>query len=163
LSDTITFTGVILKSFSRQPKGGTAKLSANLTAKVTEKMAWSDFPEGATSVNLVGSLAASTCVLKPSAGELSKWVTEVEASAVKGFQAIRYELQGKKGKGFRYELHFDVHFADMKACAKLEAFMTHVGEEKASLTVSYTKAAEQLEMGEGGDDRQGALDTEDED
>jgi hypothetical protein len=57
LSDTITFTGVILKSFSRQPKGGTAKLSANLTAKVTEKMAWSDFPEGATSVNLVGSLA----------------------------------------------------------------------------------------------------------
>lgn len=147
MSDQITFTGVVLKSFSRNHKGGTAQLSANLTAKVITKMGWSEYyPDGASSVTLDGSLAASTVVLKPSAGELAKWETDFEASAVKGFEAIRYEMEGKKGKGYRYELHFAVTFADMKGCSKLEAFMTHVGDEKATLLVSYTKAAEQLPL-----------------
>lgn len=150
MSDTISFTGVVLKSFSRNHNGGRANFSANLTAKVAAKMGWSEFPDGATSVTLDGSLAASTATLKPSDGALQKWVTEFEASSVKGFEAVRYEMDGKKGKGYRYELHFGVGFADMKACSKLEAFITHVGDEKASLTISYTKAAEQ--MGLEGDD-----------
>ena len=154
MSDQITFTGVVLKSFSRNHKGGTAQLSANLTAKVITKMGWSEYPDGASSVTLDGLLAASTVVLKPSAGELAKWETDFEASAVKGFEAIRYEMEGKKGKGYRYELHFAVTFADMKGCSKLEAFMTHVGDEKATLLVGYTKAAEQLPLAEeAGDER----------
>lgn len=146
MSDTITFTGVVLKSFSRNHKGGSAHLSANLTAKVIAKMGWSEFPDGASSVTLVGSLAASSAELKPSDGALAKWVTEFEASGVKSFEAIRYEIEGKKNKGARYELHFVVTFADMKACSKLEAFMTHVGEEKGTMSISYTKAAEQMDL-----------------
>lgn len=151
MSDTITFTGAVLKSFSRNHKGGNASFSANLTAKIIAKMGWSEYPDGASSVVLDGSLAASTIVLKPAAGELAKWENEIEASAVKSFEAIRYEMEGKKGKGFRYELHFVVTFADMKGCSKLEQFMTHVGDEKATLAVNYTKAAEQLEMPEASD------------
>jgi hypothetical protein len=146
MSDQIQFTGVALKSFSRNVKGGSAHFVANLTAKVIAKMGWSEYPDGASSVMLDGSLAASTVQIKPAAGELAKWSQDIEASGVKGFEAIRYELQGKKNKGFRYELHFVITFADMRGCSKLEAFLTHVGDEKATLSVSYTKAAEQIDL-----------------
>ena len=157
MSEQITFTGCVLKSFTRDHKGGSASFSANLTTKVITKMGWDEYPDGATSVSLDGSLAASTVALTPSAGELAKWETDFEATSVKGFEAVRYELEGKKGKGYRYELHFKVGFADMKACSKLEAFMTHVGDEKASLKVNYTPAAEQMPL----DDKQAPLDNVD--
>lgn len=50
MSDSITFTGVVLKNFSRNHNGGRANFSANYTAPVGLKMGWAGFPEGATSV-----------------------------------------------------------------------------------------------------------------
>lgn len=146
MSDQITFTGCVLKSFSRGHSGGKANFSANFAAKTGEKMGWAGLPQGATSVSLEGSLAASSAELQPTAGELERWNITFEASAVKGFEAVRYELEGKKGKGHRYELHFVVEFKDMTACRYLEEFMTHIGEHKSTLKVSYTKAAEQTDL-----------------
>ena len=39
-----------------------------------------------------------------------------------------------------------VEFKDMTACRYLEEFMTHIGEHKSTLKVSYTKAAEQTDL-----------------
>lgn len=146
MADQITFTGVTLKSFSRDHNGGNAKFSGNMGAKVNAQMGWEEFPNGATSMKLEGSLAASTAQLQPDDGALSKWLIEFSASAVKGFEAVRYEMEGKKKKGYRYELHFTVEFKDMTACRELESFITHIGDHKSTLTVSYTKAAEQLDL-----------------
>src|ERR1700679_334729 len=127
LSDQITFTGCILKNFSRNHNGGKANFSANFGAKIANQMGWAGFPAGATSVALEGTLAASTAQLQPKDGALSKWMIEFSANAVKGFECVRYELEGKKNKGFRYELHFTVEFKDMTACKLLEEFITHIG------------------------------------
>jgi hypothetical protein len=146
LSDKITFTGVVLKSFSRNHKGGTARFSSNFTQTVANKMGWAGLASGQTSCRLEGDLAASNVSLQPTAGELSNWTIEFTASVATGFEALRYELEGKKGKGFRYELHFAVEFKDMTACRFLEEFITHVGEHKSTLSVSYTQAAEQTDL-----------------
>jgi hypothetical protein len=146
MSDKITFTGVVLKSFSRNHSGGKASFSSNIGTKVSKTMGWAEFPDGATSVSLEGSLAAGTVQLQPKDGALARWVIEWTAHSVKSFEAIRYELEGKKGKGFRYELHFVVEFKDITACRELEEFMTHIGDSKSDMTVSYTKAAEQTDL-----------------
>jgi hypothetical protein len=146
MSDQITFTGCVLKNFSRNHHGGKANFSGNFSEKIGKQMGWAGMQAGATSVSLEGSLAASTVQLQPKDGALAKWLTEFSATAVKSFEAIRYEMEGKKGKGFRYELHFAVEFKDMTACRYLEEFITHIGESKSDLTVSYTKQAEQTSL-----------------
>jgi hypothetical protein len=146
LSDTITFTGCILKSFSRDHNGGDAKFSANITAANRKAMGWADFPDGATKVVLEGDLAASSAELTPTDGALSKWTIAIQAAGVGAFVAQRYESEGSRKKGYRYELHFTLHFKDMTACRELESFITHIGDIKSTLVVSYTKAAEQLPL-----------------
>jgi hypothetical protein len=146
VSDKITFTGCVLKNFSRNHNGGKANFSANFASSVAQQMSWAGFPAGATSVALEGSLAASNATLQPKDGALAKWEITFDASAVKGFEAVRYELEGKKGKGHRYELHFVVEFKDMTACRYLEEFITHIGDHKSTLTVAYTKQAEQTSL-----------------
>ena len=156
MSDQITFTGVILKSFSRNQNGGKANFSANFSPKVGKQMGWAGFPDGATSISLEGSLAASKATLQPTDGALSKWEIGFDANAVTSFEAVRYELEGKKGKGYRYELHFVAQFKDMTACRLLEEFITHIGDHKSTLTVAYTQAAEQTELDIAGDERRQA-------
>jgi len=146
MSDRITFTGAILKSFGRNKNGGKAIFHANYTKDVADAMGWGGMTAGQKDVGLEGSLAASTCVFQPNHGELSKWMIEWTATAVKSFEVIRLESEGKKGKAHRFELRFTVEFVDMTACHYLEEFMTHAGGEKSTLTVSYTKAAEQTGM-----------------
>lgn len=146
MSDQIQFSGVILKSFSRNHNGGKASFSANFSSKVGKTMGWAGFPDGATSISLEGSLAASKATLQPSDGALAKWEIGFDATAVKAFEAVRYEMEGKRGKGYRYELHFVAEFKDMTACKMLEEFITNIGDHKSTLTVAYTKAAEQTDL-----------------
>jgi hypothetical protein len=156
MSDSIQFTGVTLKSFSRNIHGGKANFSANFSPKVGKAMGWAGFTEGATSMSLEGSLAASKATLQPSDGALAKWEIGFDATAVKGFEAVRYEMEGKRGKGYRYELHFYAEFKDMTACKLLEEFITNIGDHKSTLTVAYTKAAEQTDLPLATDDQRQA-------
>lgn len=158
MSDHVQFTGVTLKSFSRNKNGGTAIFHANFTQKVSEAMGWGGMAAGQTSVKLEGVLAAATVALQPKDGALAKWRIEFTGTAVKAFEATRLELEGKKGKGHRYELRFHVEFVDVTACRYLEEFITNAGEAKSTLDVSYTKAAEQTSLldDELGDERRQA-------
>ena len=154
MSDQIIFTGVVLKSFSRNKNGGKAVFHANFTKPVSEAMGWGGFTDGQRDVALDGALAATHVALQPKDGALSKWSIEFQATAIKGFEALRLELEGHKGKGHRYELRFTVEFVDTTACRYLEEFLTSAGEAKSTLQVSYTKQAEQLPLAEeAGDER----------
>lgn len=147
MSEQVTFTGVTLKSFSRNKNGGKASFRANFTEIVARVMGWGGITEGQTSVEYTGSaLASSNVVLQPKDGEFAKWTIEFAATSIKGFEAIRREMEGKRGKGHTYELHFTAEFVDVTACQMLEEFMTHIGDAKSTLKVSYTKQAEQTSM-----------------
>jgi hypothetical protein len=53
--------------------------------------------------------------------------------------------EGKKRKGHRLEVRFDLHFPDLKGCWKLEQYLLTVGDRKGSLNVQYAKQ-QKLEM-----------------
>lgn len=101
-----------------------------------------EVPAMLTGANLEGDLHATSCDLIPSEGALKKHAVDLEINRVTKFEAVRLELEGKKGKGYRTELRFKVHFTDKAGARKLEQYMLTIGEGKGSLTVSYTKQTE---------------------
>jgi hypothetical protein len=141
MSDTITFTSVILKAFGRTHKGGTATFSSSLNNTVCASMGWG-IGEGQTSAKLEGSLYALSMVLKPAEQALAKHKVDLDIQSVGNFEAVRYEVEGKKGKGFRHEIHFKITFGDQEGCKKLERYILTIGEGKATLAVSYIKQHE---------------------
>jgi hypothetical protein len=141
MPDTITFTSVVLKRFLRSHKGGVAVFASSLNNKVCNVMGWG-IGEGQTSSHLEGQLHASSMILKPSEAALAKHKLELDIQSVGDFEAIRYEVEGKKGKGFRHEIHFKVKFGDKDGCKELERYMLTMGEGKATLQVSYVKQQE---------------------
>lgn len=162
--DTLTFTSVVLKQFSRSPKGGVATFSSSLNNKVCSAMGWG-IGAGNTSAKLEGELHASTLILKPNEAGLVKHKLEMEnIQSVAAFESVRFEVEGKKGKGFRHEIHFKVKFGGKDACRDLERYMLTIGEGKASLTISYVKQQELTgEDGERMISKEQADDTENDD
>lgn len=152
----ITFTGVVLKSFSRSKKGGSATFHANFTEAVMKKLGWQGFHSGQQRIVYESGLAATSAVLKPRDGELAKWEIGIELSGIAGFEAYRFEEEGTRGKAYRFELRFQASFADTTGCRRLEEFMVHIGEAKSTLEVKYTAQAELEET----PDPQLQLDTE---
>lgn len=140
MSDTIVFPSVTLESILRNHKGGHAGFSSTFPKSVGDAMGWNGLQDGITSAKLDGELAATHVSMTPKDGALSKkYKVAFDATKVSDFQVFRLELDGHKGKGHRLELRFKVSFADTQACARLEEYMTHAGEAKAALTVSYVQ------------------------
>ncbi len=160
MSETIEFPSVTLKSFSRNKSGGDAVFMSTFPASVGKVMGWNGMPASVTSAKLEGELAATHVQLKPKDGELKKWKIDFDATYVADFQVFRLEIEGHKGKGHRIELRFKVAFADTKACAELEKYMTSVGEAKSALTVSYVQQAELPMEDLAGDERRKATSEE---
>lgn len=145
----VSFTGVGLKSFSRSASsGGSASFSANLTAAVIKKMGWGEMRGYEKSTALEGDLAAQKMILGAADTLAKGYEIHVDIQGVGGFEGVRRELEGKKGKGFKHELHFKVKFADNTGCALLEQHMLKIPEGKSSLTVLYTPKAVQGELKE---------------
>lgn len=139
MAEKITFTSAVLKSFTRDHNGCTAQFTASMNANVSKAMKWEDIPECLTGATLEGQLSATTMELVPKETELRKHGIEIDISQVSSFQAIRLELEGKKGKGHRIELRFKVRSAQSDAARRLEVYMATIGEGKSSATVSYTR------------------------
>ena len=143
MSDTITFSGVALKSFSRNLTSGTAKFSANYpTKRICDEMGWDGMSVGTISAKMKGELHASAMTLEPKEDGLRKHRVKLDVTGMYDFQSFRLELEGHRGKGQRLELRFSVDFVDTSACKQLEQFIVTCGEAKCSLTVSYVKQAE---------------------
>lgn len=141
MSDTLSFTSVVLKKFSRSHKGGVADFASSLNNRVCSVMGWT-IGAGNTGVDLEGELHASSMILTPKESGLAKHKLELDIQSVSGFEAVRFEAEGKKGKGFRYEIHFKIKFASKDACRDLERYMLTMGEGKGTLQVSYVKQTE---------------------
>lgn len=149
------FTGVTLRAFSRRNgKGGTATFSSNFSEKFRDYMKWEQPNDKETSVSLDGSLAAKEIRLICSTASFDK---PLDATIVASFQFVRRELEGKKDKGFRHELHFKVKFADQKGARTLEEYMLAIPEGKGVLDVLHTKGGDDDEDDE---EKQGSLLTE---
>lgn len=144
----ITFSGVRLMGFKRELKrGGTARFRATVNSHVCEQMGWPEPDERLTSSDPEGDLAAVAVELIPKDKELRQWaILDLSAQQIHKFQIVRRELEGKKSKGFRHELQFDVKFGDPLGCAKLEVFQLNAGEAKCGLVVSYKQREEQDEL-----------------
>lgn len=115
--------------------------------KVATAMGWQDLPDSVSGASLDGELNASSMALTPSDGEFKKHAIDLDISRVHKFEAVRLEIEGKKGKGHRTELRFVVVFGDSAGCKKLEQYMQTIGDAKGSLVVSYSKQ-ETLPMSE---------------
>lgn len=144
--ETITFTSAVLKSFTRDHKRAKAHFSASFSQAVSRSMGWCDPHESHTGEALDGELAAQSMILTPNDGPLSKNEISVDISKVYAFQAVRREIEGKKGKGYRFELHFETQFADTNGCALLEEYITTVGDGKGKLRIAYTKQPKQMDI-----------------
>lgn len=139
MPETLQFVSAQLKSFGRDRKGGYAVFAASFTKTVCDVMGWSGFPEGAQSVKLEGDLHATHAKLTPKEKPLIKHAVDIDINEVSGFQVLRLELEGHKGKGWRYELRFEVGFNGAAGCRQLEEYMMTIGEGKSTLLVSYSK------------------------
>jgi len=143
----ITFTEVELKSFKRTRKEASAAFTAALTKTVTNAMEWpEEVPDCFTGATPEGLLVASSVELTPSQKDLEKLAVNLGVSNVNGFSIVRRELESKRGKGHRSELHFVVTFTDANGCARLERYLAAIGAGKSRLAVSYQKQAEQEQL-----------------
>lgn len=153
MSQQIQFNRVVLNSFSRDGKCGTASFTAQLTDAIIKTMKWEPCPESFTGGDPEGELAAKQAGLVPSEKALSMHRCVLSIQTVYKFEIVRRELEGKRGKGHRFDLKFKVDFDDLKGCKKLEQYMLTLSGAEGSLTVQYEKQAE-LNLEE---DKQGKL------
>lgn len=153
MAQTIKFNKVVLDSFTRKGKIGTASFTAQLTDSIIEAMNWEPCPESFTGGDPEGELSAKQADLVPSEKALSMHRCVLSIQTVYKFEIVRRELEGKRGKGHRFDLKFKMDFDDLKGCKKLEQYMLTLAGAEGSLTVQYEKQAElNLE-----DDKQGKL------
>ena len=138
------FTGVTLKSFTRSESGISMSISSNLTADLIRSMGWGELRDHEKSVKLEGALAAQTITFN-GAGTLSSFEVSIEAQSVSDFEGVRRELEGKKGKGFKHELHFKAKSADRTGCRDLEKFILSIPEGKGTMIVMHSPAKPQQE------------------
>lgn len=131
------FTGLTLKSFTRKPESIEATFSANLSAAVIESMGWAELQDHEKSVDLTGALAAQTITLNGQ-GTLSTFEVSIDAQSVSGFVGVRHEMEGKKGKGYRHELHFKVKSADRTGSRDLEKYILSIPEGKGTMIVMHS-------------------------
>lgn len=139
MAQKITFTSVVLDSFSRKRDTGVAQFSASWNTEVAKALGWEEIPEFLSGASLDGDLAANALELVPKDKELKKHAVTLDVTRVTKFEAVRREIEGKRDKGHRTEIHFKVYFVAAGACQELERYMLTIGEGKGSLTVSYAK------------------------
>jgi hypothetical protein len=140
----VTFNSAVLRSFSRNGKGGSAAFTTNLTAHVCKAMDWNpEIPDCLTNAKPEGELVASSVELIPEQKDMQKQAVSLGVCNVTGFEIVRREMEGNRGKGHRLELRFSVGFQDANGCARLETYMQTIGAAKGKLNVSYQRKAQQ--------------------
>lgn len=137
MAETTSFSGLTLKKVTRNPKSGSANFTASLSAAIIKKMEWDDIRDYEKGVQLEGELAAQTVSLG-AAGTLLTWTVDIEASKVANFQSVRREIENKRGKGYRHELHFVMTFSDPNGARYLEEYMQSVPAGKGTMTVFHS-------------------------
>lgn len=150
----ITFPAAEISDFSRfDPTSGVVKFRCPLNGKELATlfglMGW-QVPGAKSSLEkLDGKLDGGTILFKATAEKLKVKSSDgtvdpdaevdLEYKDISDFQCHRFEIKGKKGKGFRRELRFTMTFAEKASdsCANLESYMNRTGNAPGSLKVTY--------------------------
>ena len=141
----VKFTSAQLKSFGRSvKKGGFAKIEFALTLAISQSMGWGEMQDWQHGANLDGDLAASSFEIIPKEPENKKHALQLGVCRISGFTATRREIQGKRDKGTRWTVQFDVSFQDGTGCSQLESYILTC--DKSEVRVSYEKQPKQTEL-----------------
>ena len=160
MPQTITFTGARILSASYTKDGVSIKMAAKLTDRICEQMGWTqELDEGTRNARRVvgfaqfltgakpeGKLAGTVLELTPSDKEMAKHQIALDISSVDGFEVVRREQEGTRGKANVQEVHFHVAVKGTARLRKIEGYCEAVGIGKLAgtsrATVSYEKQAE---------------------
>jgi len=99
-------------------------------------MGWDVPGAKTTSENLEGKLEGGHLILT-SRDKLIDAEVDIEFSTITKFACHRFELEGKKGKGFRRELRFEVKFKRGDGATRLENYMMWTDNARGVLKVTY--------------------------
>lgn len=134
MAEKLRFTNCELVKFAYGNKK-TARFSCSLSNAVMEAMKWTEVPEWVTGGSLEGLLNASVMSLVPKQDSMKRHAMDLSISKIDRFQSVRLEIEGKRGKGHRQVLFFDVTISDEKGMRKLEELKSAV--DVSTITVSY--------------------------
>lgn len=142
----IDFPKLLLRSFKRTPKKGTATFSSELTKKIRKEMEWEECPASYDGGSPGGELVASKMVLSNHKQDLANYTYEIGINRAYDFKLIKHEIEGKRGKGHRFALEFKTDFVDIEGCKVLEEYITVAADSKGNLQVTYQPAARQVNL-----------------
>jgi hypothetical protein len=136
----ITFPGAKMADFGRSaPDSGYIKFHCTLPKgfeNLFTAMGWDVPGRKTTSENLEGKLEGGHLILT-SRDKLIDAEVNIEFSTITKFACHRFELEGKKGKGFRRELRFEAKFKCVDGAANLENYMMRTDNARGVLQVTY--------------------------
>lgn len=145
----ITFPSVKIAEFGRvDPSSGWIKFHSSLPKgfeKLFALMGWDAPGDKTMSQKLEGKLEGGHLILTAK-DKLVEAEVDVAYLSITDFQCLRLELEGRKGKGFRRELRFQVKFVEEGAAAKLEAYQFECDNARGGLKVTYLIEQVQQEL-----------------
>jgi hypothetical protein len=166
-SGTLRLAGCKLADFRRvDPASASIHFHAALGRgfeKLFDKMGWQVPTDHTTRQGLEGRLKGGNLILTanaPDAGDdkikaksrdgkvNTQAEINLEYDTITGFQCLRLEIEGRKGKGYRRELRFEVKFSQEDGCALLESYMMQTDNARGVLVIKYTIEPEQTAIDE---------------
>lgn len=155
----INFVGAKIASIGRgDPKSASCTFHCVLgkgMGKLFEKMGWEVPGEKCSMEKLDGKLDGGHFImtgsgdpdqlkLKSTNGKVNTDAeVEIDFGSITDFACYRFEIEGRKGKGFRHELRFKATVKNEDGMALLESYMSQTGNGKGNLKVAYLKESVQ--------------------
>lgn len=159
-SHSITFAGAQIAEFGRvDPASGWIKFRCSLGGGLDalfSKMGWDTPGEKTAMEKLDGKLSGGNFILTAK-DKLIDAEIDIAYVSVTDFACHRFELEGRKKKGFRRELRFSVSFVEEDACGKLESYMMTSDNARGSLKVVYYPEEVQPELDLSNDEARQAV------
>lgn len=140
MANKISFKSIVLLGCSRRAgKNAHIAFACPYTEEIAKAMEWGEITERAPAATLEGELAAIALSIAPGDSSLKLHAFDLEQATVHKFQIVRTDIEGKRDKGKKTELRFQVSTADPEACAKVETYLAVIGQAKSKMTLSYAK------------------------
>jgi hypothetical protein len=144
--EKIRFEGAKMSQFGREDKAAAwvvfhcslGAVDSRGFQGLFKRMGWSVPGEKVSMEKLDGSLSGGHFILT-SQNKLVDAEVEIAFGKMGGFSVHRFELEGKKKKGFRRELRFKSTFELEDGCALLESYMMRSDNARGTLQVTYLK------------------------
>lgn len=158
-SCTIHFSGAEIAEFGRvDATSGWIKWKVSLgkdMPKLFEHMGW-ELPGVATTQESFEKKLTGGNFILTAKDKLVEMEVDIAYQTAKSFTCFRFELKGRKKKGFRRELRFTMSFEQPDAAARLESYMQTVGSV-GSLKLIYYPEQVQTEIDLSSDEAQQAV------